>query len=611
MHMRDSEIVASIVAGESRGLAAAYDRYADSLYKYCRTLLRDPAHAADAVQDTFVIAAARLDGLRAPEQLRAWLFTVARNECLRIGRVGKATPAPDQTLADSVDLGAPTGPAGLADLSELFDAATNGLNPDEREVVELQLRAGLAAGEVADVLCVSTDYAHMLLSRAREHLETSLGVLLVARADRSQCGELGVLLRGWDGRLTAPLRNRLHRHIRHCKACTATRAYQLRRSLVDVSTGAALTSGAALSLRAEEGPPAELREHTLALAAGQGPAAAVHSAAVLSRTGAFTKAGFPKPTANAVLAGQHGAGLAVRHAASGLKTGVVEAALRSSSRQTAVTAAGVIAVTAAVAAFSLTGTTQRFTPTADPKPAVTFGPPLTYVPPAATATRLARTAAPSPRKAAPAKSKAAPTPASAPPAVLSVPPPVQPSPPPTKENAPAPAPVKEHTSPAHHKTHPAPRPTPTPKPAPTGTLSAFPGGGTLVIQPGGAAQVQLTAAGGSVSWSVTVANDPDGAVSVSPASGTLTAGDPSATVTVTVSQYLDCGQGCPTITISPGGETYTIWTGDGTGGGKHHHHHHHGRHNQNSNSAPAAAVVSATSRLYMTETRRITISQTR
>ena len=55
--MRDSEVVASIVAGDAPGLAAAYDRYADPLYQYCRTLLSDPADAADAVQDTFVIAA--------------------------------------------------------------------------------------------------------------------------------------------------------------------------------------------------------------------------------------------------------------------------------------------------------------------------------------------------------------------------------------------------------------------------------------------------------------------------------------------------------------------------------------------------------------------------
>jgi DNA-directed RNA polymerase specialized sigma24 family protein len=40
--MRDSEVVAAIVAGDPAGLAEAYDRYAAPLYNYCRTLLREP-----------------------------------------------------------------------------------------------------------------------------------------------------------------------------------------------------------------------------------------------------------------------------------------------------------------------------------------------------------------------------------------------------------------------------------------------------------------------------------------------------------------------------------------------------------------------------------------
>ena len=75
--MRDSEIVASIAAGHSGGLAEAYDKYAGPLYEYCRFMLTDPGDAADAVQDTFVIAAARAAGLRDPERLRAWLYAVA------------------------------------------------------------------------------------------------------------------------------------------------------------------------------------------------------------------------------------------------------------------------------------------------------------------------------------------------------------------------------------------------------------------------------------------------------------------------------------------------------------------------------------------------------
>src|SRR5579862_1442348 len=86
--MRDGEVGAAIAVGDPGGLAEAYDRYASALYAYCRSLVPEPGEAADAVQDTFVIAAAELAGLRDRRRLRSWLYAVARNECLR--RVGGA-----------------------------------------------------------------------------------------------------------------------------------------------------------------------------------------------------------------------------------------------------------------------------------------------------------------------------------------------------------------------------------------------------------------------------------------------------------------------------------------------------------------------------------------
>jgi DNA-directed RNA polymerase specialized sigma24 family protein len=84
--MQDRELVAAIVAGDPDGLGEAYDRYAAPLYTCCRLMLPDPdslGGAALAVQDTFIIATARLQRLRDPDQLRPWLHAVARNECLR------------------------------------------------------------------------------------------------------------------------------------------------------------------------------------------------------------------------------------------------------------------------------------------------------------------------------------------------------------------------------------------------------------------------------------------------------------------------------------------------------------------------------------------------
>src|SRR5271155_4443205 len=124
-NMRDGEVVAAIVAGDPEGLAEAYDRYASPLYTYCRSLLREPADAADAVQDTFVIAASRLAGLRDPNRLRPWLYAVARNECHRRMRATAANPtAPLDTMPDVTDATADvSGEAGRAELRALLRSA--------------------------------------------------------------------------------------------------------------------------------------------------------------------------------------------------------------------------------------------------------------------------------------------------------------------------------------------------------------------------------------------------------------------------------------------------------------------------------------------------------
>ena len=88
--MDDSELVAAIAAGDPAGLAVAYDRYAAPLYGYCRWMLRDPGYAAEALRETFVLAAARVGRLRDASQFRALLYASAREECYRRDRTAGA-----------------------------------------------------------------------------------------------------------------------------------------------------------------------------------------------------------------------------------------------------------------------------------------------------------------------------------------------------------------------------------------------------------------------------------------------------------------------------------------------------------------------------------------
>jgi len=276
--MKDREIVAAIAAGDPAGLAGAYDKYAEPLHGYCGWMLSRPGRAADAVQDTFIIAAS-LGGLRDPGRLRPWLYAVARSQCHRRLRAGQAGPGAAAGLA------AP--PAGRGDNAEraerrgLVRAAMDGLNPAEREVIELGFRHDLSGADLAAVLGVSRNPAHALASRARGRLERELGVLLLARTGRWACPALDLMLYDWDGQLTAPMRKQVARHAGQCDACAYRRRSALRPAALD-----ATAPQAAL--------PRGLREKVLRLCADHGPPAHAYREEVTRRAGPFAANGFPQ-----------------------------------------------------------------------------------------------------------------------------------------------------------------------------------------------------------------------------------------------------------------------------------------------------------------------------
>ncbi|MFV2126411.1 sigma-70 family RNA polymerase sigma factor [Micromonospora sp. LOL_013] len=293
--MDDRAIVAALVAGDPRGLDRAYRAYADRLFTYCRFMLRDADGAADAVHDTFVLAGQRAAQLRDPERLRPWLYAIARNECLRVIR-GQRRQLP---LDDVGELPAtPVDPVtglGAEQLRELVRSTAAGLNPGDRQVIELAIRHDLSAADVGAVLGVSDSHAHARLSRARTQLERAIGALLVARTGADDCPTLGELLRGWDGTLTVLLRKRVSRHIENCPTCDDRRRRQ-------VSPAALFSAYATLPMLAV---PAELWPRLQLTSADAGQAAA--RARIEQRAGRFDPAtGFPRrgePRRGRLLAG--------------------------------------------------------------------------------------------------------------------------------------------------------------------------------------------------------------------------------------------------------------------------------------------------------------------
>ncbi|HYZ52740.1 MAG TPA: sigma-70 family RNA polymerase sigma factor [Streptosporangiaceae bacterium] len=526
--MRDNEIVAAIVAGDPAGLAEAYDKYAAGLFGYCRSLLRESADAADAVQDTFVIAASKLGELRDPDRLRPWLYAVARNECHRRLRARDAASPLDEAT-DVIDASADvSNVAERSQLRELVRAAITGLNPGDQEVIELSLRHELEGADLADVLGVARNHAHALLSRARGQLEKSLGALLVARSGRQSCPALDDLLRGWDGTMTVLMRKRVSRHIERCEVCGERKRRELHpMMLLGVAPLAAL--------------PAELRDQVLRLCAGGTPEALAQRAAIVGRAGSFGHSGFPVPLDPPKLARWPGHG----HAAAAAGATVAAVAIAAivvfaigtphhGRQQTIGSAPGRTSQPAPLPSPSAPGGSRPAAPTAAAHPPGTNGPftgpaAAPGVPAAAGHTRVTGHG-----------SRAGSGPGPTPPGIT-------------------PSPSTVPTTPAPST---SPGVTPPPPPVSQGTVSVSAHLLVLVSIMGGppTGTFTLTAQGGPVShYAITIPSSLLGKLTVTPSSGSLAPGQ-STRVTVTVVGLLSVDT---RISVSPGGQSITVLLGVG------------------------------------------------
>jgi RNA polymerase sigma factor (sigma-70 family) len=260
----DAALVEAARNGDRAAFGALYDRYADRIHDYCLALLRSDHDAADATQDTFLLAAERLDQLREPDLVRPWLYAIARSRCHR--RFRTRTRQVPTDIGAEADMGEhldPEGDAAVArhELQTLVWDAAAGLPERDQTLLTLHLRHDLSTGEIAETLGTSPNHASVLLGRLREQLERSLGALLLARFCRRDCAELAGILRGWDGTLSPLTRKRVARHADACATCE-----DRRRRLV---SPAALLSGVPLV-----GAPLWLRDQVLAsatLPAAPGP----------------------------------------------------------------------------------------------------------------------------------------------------------------------------------------------------------------------------------------------------------------------------------------------------------------------------------------------------
>ena len=143
--------------------------YATDVFRYLYWLCRERTLAEDLSQETFARAWAAWESQRDPKAIKAWLFTIARNEFARLHERKPLDVDPDVELDTLVARGA-SDPGLSIDLRRAF-----GLLPDAyREPLLLQVLGGLSSAEIAATMASTEEAVNMRLSRARKALKSLL-----------------------------------------------------------------------------------------------------------------------------------------------------------------------------------------------------------------------------------------------------------------------------------------------------------------------------------------------------------------------------------------------------------------------------------------------------
>lgn len=171
----DPALIDAFRRGDEYAFVALYDRYKGAVYGYCAKMLLDRTQAEDLLQETFARAYEHRDRLLNTTSFKAWLFTIARNQCLNVLRkrgreVRFAADAPEPPSLGST----PFGNMLKSEQADLVSRTLDTLSPSYREVVVLREYQNLSYDEIAAVTKTTVSSVKSRLFKARRQIGRTL-----------------------------------------------------------------------------------------------------------------------------------------------------------------------------------------------------------------------------------------------------------------------------------------------------------------------------------------------------------------------------------------------------------------------------------------------------
>jgi RNA polymerase sigma-70 factor (ECF subfamily) len=205
----ETRLLATASAGDEHAFVELTSPHRAALHVHCYRMLGSPHDADDALQETMLRAWRSIDRFEPRAPLRAWLYRIATNVCLRLleQRARHAVvsidayvePYPDQTL-EQIPSAGPSPDAEIETRESIglaFITAIQLLPPKQRAVLVLRDALGWSAADVAELLGDSVAAVNSALQRARERLERERqeGTLTRPHAPRNERAEAVLMQR--------------------------------------------------------------------------------------------------------------------------------------------------------------------------------------------------------------------------------------------------------------------------------------------------------------------------------------------------------------------------------------------------------------------------------
>jgi len=168
----DDQLVLRFKAGDREAFGELYARYRPRVYRFALKLLQNSDQAEDCTQEAFLKAGRTVGGLLEASSLRAWLFSIVRNEVLEHFR---KTRRNGQLTADDVWNGkSPHEDVVTGETTEIVQHMIGLLKSEYREVLVLREYEQMSYTEIAAVTGDSESSVKSRLFKARKALVKTL-----------------------------------------------------------------------------------------------------------------------------------------------------------------------------------------------------------------------------------------------------------------------------------------------------------------------------------------------------------------------------------------------------------------------------------------------------